>query len=36
MNLPVIRDCVEGPEDWETARDHYLYGTPKKQKGPDS
>lgn len=22
---------IEGPEDWSTNHDHYLYGVPKKQ-----
>jgi hypothetical protein len=24
---------VEGPEDWSQEHDHYLYGTPKREKG---
>ncbi|GFO96820.1 hypothetical protein ig2599ANME_1010 [groundwater metagenome] len=25
---------VEGPEDWSKEHDHYLYGVPKREKGP--
>jgi hypothetical protein len=24
---------IEGPEDWSTEHDHYLYGTPKRNEG---
>lgn len=27
---------VEGPEDWSSENDHYLYGTPKRNEKPQS
>ena len=28
--LEVLTGVIEGPEDWATEHDHYLYGTPKR------
>jgi hypothetical protein len=32
--LDRMTGTVEGPGDWSAEHDHYLYGTPKRPKGP--
>lgn len=34
--LERLAGTVEGPEDWATEHDYYLYGTPKWSEGPSS
>ena len=33
--LRELSGTVEGPEDWASEADHYLYGTPKRRAAPD-
>jgi AF2212-like len=32
--LDQMTGTIDGPEDWSTEHDHYLYGTPKRHDGP--
>jgi hypothetical protein len=34
--LQDLAGTYEGPADWSAEHDHYIYGSPKRNEGPDA